>query len=112
MKRRQGVLTIKYTKLGNDPLKKWIKFADPREFRDALTLYSAQHGYDYKLLKNEWARVRTECLNKCGWICHASWDRDKKYFHIKTWGKAQVFTSIQKYTYILGLDTIIWSIPG
>ena len=54
-------------------LKKWMKFADPREFRDALPLHSAQHGYDYEHLKNEWVRDRAKCVNIdiCWWICHA-----------------------------------------
>ncbi|KAH7866332.1 hypothetical protein Vadar_019027 [Vaccinium darrowii] len=55
------------------------------EFRTALKKYAIEVGFEFKYVKNDGARITTECANKeiCQWRVHASVESTNGYFYIR-----------------------------
>lgn len=79
------------------------------EFRKSLIKYSIEVGFGYKYLKNEPDRVMAECkfklTAKCEWKIHATRDRPRPDFILRT------FNNVHNCERILDLPVRRSSIP-
>ncbi|KAG5565067.1 hypothetical protein RHGRI_001078 [Rhododendron griersonianum] len=56
------------------------------EFRNCLSKYAIEVGFNFKYLKNDQTRVTAECskkLNGCTWFIHATLERSNQFFVVR-----------------------------